>query len=89
MVLIESSKVWRFLSGLHPDLAGLADTGRDSLESYTDPIGCAISQEAWMKTKKKVIPNTDEGYNETTRVNQFHMQGNQHGGGKFVSTKEA
>ena len=36
-----------------------------------------------MKTEKKVIPNADEGSNKTTQVNQFPMQGNQRGGGKF------
>ena len=29
MVQTETSKVWRFLSGLRPGLAGLVDTGRD------------------------------------------------------------
>ena len=66
MVLTERSKVWRFLSGLHPDLAGLVDTRRDGPESYADAIGRAIHQEAWMKTEKKVIPNADKGSNETT-----------------------
>ena len=42
MVLTETSKVWRFLSGLHPSLAGLVDTGRDGPESYADVVGRAI-----------------------------------------------
>ena len=83
MVLTKRSKVWRFLSGLCPSLAGLVDTERDGPESYANAIGCAIHQEAWMKMEKKVIPNADEGSNETTWVNQFHMHGNQRGGGKF------
>ena len=45
MVLTETSKVWRFLSGLHPSLAGLVDTGRDGPESYADVVGRAIHQE--------------------------------------------
>ena len=33
MVFTETSKVWRFFSGLYPGLAGLVDTGRDGPES--------------------------------------------------------
>ena len=66
MVLTERSKVWRILSVLRLGLARLVDTGRDGLESYADVVGCAIRQEAWMKTEKKVIPGTNEGSNETT-----------------------
>ena len=58
------------MSGLHPSLAGLVDTGKDGPKSYADVVGYAIRQEAWMKTEKKVIPNADEGSNETTQVNQ-------------------
>ena len=46
-------------------------------------VGRAIRQEEWMKTEKKVILGTNEGSNETTRANQFQMNGNQSGGGKF------
>ena len=46
MVLTETSKVWRFLSRLHPGLAGLVEIGRDGPESYTDAIGHAIHQES-------------------------------------------
>ena len=42
MFRIEMSKVWRFLSELHPGLTGLVDIGRDGLESYADVIGHAI-----------------------------------------------
>ena len=42
MVQTKTSKVWRFLSGLRPSLAGLVDTGRDARESYIDVVGCAI-----------------------------------------------
>ena len=49
-----TSKVWRFLSGLRPSLAGLVDIGRDGLESYVDAVGCAIRQESWAKTDKSL-----------------------------------
>ena len=68
MILIERRKVQRFLSGLRPGPAGLVNTGRDSPESYADAIGRAIHQEAWMKKKKKVIQNADEGSNEMMQV---------------------
>ena len=42
MIQTETTKVWRFLSGLRPGLAGLVDTGRDGPESYDDAVGCAI-----------------------------------------------
>ena len=42
MVFIETSKVWRFLSGLYLGLAGLVDIGRDGPESYADAIGQVI-----------------------------------------------
>ena len=54
MVQTETSKVWRFLSGLRPGLAGLVDTRRDGPESYADAIGSAIRLESWMKTEKSV-----------------------------------
>ena len=54
MVQNETSKVWRFLSGLCPSLARLVDTGRDGLESYADIVGHVIRQESWMKTEKSV-----------------------------------
>ena len=77
MVLTKISKVWRFLSGLHPGLVGLKDTGRDGPESCADVVGCAIRQEAWMKMKKKVNPSTGEGLNETIGMNQFQINRNQ------------
>ena len=42
MVSTESSKIWRFLSGLSPGLASLVDTGRYGHESYADVVGHAI-----------------------------------------------
>ena len=54
MVQTETSKVWRFLSGLCPGLAGLVDTGRDGPESYADVVRRVIRQESWMKTEKSV-----------------------------------
>ena len=42
MIQIETSKVWRFLSGLHLGLAKLVDTGGDALESYADAVRRAI-----------------------------------------------
>ena len=42
MVQIEISKVWRFLSGLRPGLAGLVDTRRDGSELYANAIERAI-----------------------------------------------
>ena len=45
MVQTEMGKVWRFLSGLCPSLAGLVDTGRNGPESYANAIGHVIRQE--------------------------------------------
>ena len=42
MVQKETGKVWRFLSGLDPGLAGLVDTEKDAPESYANAIGHAI-----------------------------------------------
>ena len=42
MIQTEISKVWKFLSGLRPGLAGLMDTGRDGPESYADDVGRVI-----------------------------------------------
>ena len=77
IVLIETSKVWRFFSRLRPSLAELVDTGIDDLESYTDVVGRAIHQESWMKTEKKVNHNDDEGLRETTQLNQSQVYRNQ------------
>ena len=54
MIQTKISKVWRFLSRLHPGLAGLVDTWRDGPESYTDVVGCEIRQESWAKTDKSL-----------------------------------
>ena len=64
MIQTEMSKVWRFLSGLHPDLAGLVDTGRNGLESYADAVGHAIRQESWAKTNKGLSLGTGGGQKE-------------------------
>ena len=82
MVLTEMSKVWRFLSGLCPGLAGLVDTGRDGLESYVDAIGRAIYHESWMKTEKKVNLSASEGLNKMKQSNPSQMYGNRQGGGR-------
>ena len=42
MVSTEMSKVWRFLSRLHPSLVGLVDMGRDGHELYVDAVGHVI-----------------------------------------------
>ena len=42
MIQTETSKAWRFLSGLHPGLVGLVDTERDDPESYIDAVGHVI-----------------------------------------------
>ena len=54
MVQTETSKVWRFLSGLRPDLAGLVDTGIHGPKSYADAVGHAIRQESWTNAEKNV-----------------------------------
>ena len=46
IIQTETSKVWRFLSGLHLGPAGLVDTGRDGPELYADVVGRAIRQES-------------------------------------------
>ena len=61
MVQTETSKVWRFLIGLCPSLAGLVDTGRDGPELYVDAVGRAIQQESWMKTDKGLSLGTGGG----------------------------
>ena len=61
MVQIETSKVWRFLSGLRLGLVGLVDTERDGLKSYADTVRHAIRQESWMKIEKNVNVNVSAG----------------------------
>ena len=70
MVSTKSSKIWRFLSGLHLGLAGLEDTKRDYLESYAEAIRRTIRQEPWLKMDKKLNSNANEGQNETTCFNR-------------------
>ena len=59
------------------------DTGRYGAESYANAVGHAIRQESWMKTEKKLNSNADEGQNETTRLNQSQLFGNQRSGGRL------
>ena len=58
---METSKVWRFLSELHPSLARLVDTGRDGPESYTDAIRRAMRKESWTKTNKSLSVGIGSG----------------------------
>ena len=46
MIQTEMSKVWRFLSGLRPSLAGLVETGINGPELYADAVRHAIRQES-------------------------------------------
>ena len=61
MIQTEPNKVWRFLSGRRLGLAGLVDTRRDGLESYTDAVGRAIWQESGAKTDKGLSLGTGSG----------------------------
>ena len=54
MIQKEASKIWRFLSGLCPGLAGLVDTRKYGLELYADAVGHAIRQESWAKIEKSL-----------------------------------
>ena len=82
MVSIESSKIWRFLNGLHPTLASLVDIGRDGSESYVDVVRRAIRQESWLTMDKKLNSNANEGLNETTYFNRSQRFGNRQSGGR-------
>ena len=77
MVQTEMSKVYRFPSGLHPNLAGLVDTGRDGPESYSDAVGRAIRQESWMKTEKSVNLGAGERLKEVIQLSPIQVYGNQ------------
>ena len=83
MVSTVSSKILRFLSGLRLDLVSLVDTGTDCPKSYADVVGRAIHQESWMKAKKKLNSNADEGQNEITHLNQSQVFGNRRSGGRI------
>ena len=82
MVSIQSSKIWRFLNGLHPSLAGLVDIGRDGSESYVDVVRHATRQESWSTMDKKLNSNADEWLNETTYFNQSQPFGNRQSSGR-------
>ena len=73
MVQIEISKVWRFLSGLRPGLAGLVDTGRDGSKSYVDAVGRAIPQESWMKIEKNVNVSASDGLKEVIQPSPLQV----------------
>ena len=83
MIQTETSKVWRFLSGLCPGLAGLVDTRRDGLESYTNAVRRAIRQESWMKTDKSLSLGTSSGQKEVLQPSPLQIMGNQRGGRRF------
>ena len=68
MVKTETSKVWRFLSGLRP-IARLVDTRRDGLESYADVVGRVIQKESWTKTEKNVSLDIGDGLKEVLQPN--------------------
>ena len=80
MVQIETSKVWRFLSGLRPGLTGLVDTGRDGPESYGDAVRHAIRQESWMKIEKNVNLSAGEGMQGTVQSSPLQVYVNQQSG---------
>ena len=80
MVQIETSKAWRFLSELHPGLAGLVDIGRDGPKSNVDVIGHVIRHESWMKTKKSVNLGASEGLKEAIQPSPLQVYGNQRSG---------
>ena len=83
MVQTKISKVWRFLSGLRPSLAGLVDTGRDGPESYADVIGHAIRQESWAKTDKSLNLGTGNAQRKVLQPSPLQMVGSQRSGGQF------
>ena len=83
MIQTETSKVWRFLSGLRPGLAGLVDTGRDGPESYADAVRRAIRQESWAKTDKGLSLGTGGGQKEVLQPSPLQIVGNQRSGGRF------
>ena len=72
MTQTETSKVWRFLSGLCPGLAGLVDTGRDGPESYADAVGRTIRHESLAKTDKGLSLGTGSGHKKC--YNQTHFR---------------
>ena len=83
MIQTETSKVWRFLSGLCPSLAGLVDIGRDGLESYANVVGRAIRRESWMKTDKGLSLGIGSGQKEVLQPSSLQIMGGQHSGGRF------
>ena len=80
MVQTKTSKVWRFLSRLHPGLAGLVDIGRDGPKSHADAVGHVIRHESWVKTEKNVNMGTSEGLKEATQPSPLQVYGNQRSG---------
>ena len=80
---METSKVWRFLSGLHPGLVGLVDIRRDGPELYANAIGRAIRQESWTKTDKSLSLGTSSEQKEVLQPCPLQIVGSQRGGGRF------
>ena len=66
MIQTETSKVWRFMSGFRPGLAGLVDTKRDGPKSYADAVGHAIRQESWAKMDKGLSLGAGGGEKKVT-----------------------
>ena len=73
IVQTETSKVWRFLSGLRPGLAGLVDTGRDGPKLYIDAVGRTIREESCMKTEKNVNVSASEGLKEVIQPSPLQL----------------
>ena len=59
-------------------MARLVDIGRDDPESLVDVVGLVIHQESWVKLKKKLNQNIDEGKNNTDHSGKSYF-GNWHG----------
>ena len=83
MIQTKKSKVWRFLSGLRPGLAGLVDTGRDGPESYIDAVRRAIRQESWAKTDRGLNLGTGGKQKEVLQPSPLQIVGSQRSGGRF------
>ena len=83
MIQTEMNNVWRFMSGLHPGLAGLVDTRRDGPELYADAVRRAIRQEPWAKTDKGLSLGTSGRQKEVLQPSPLQIVGNQHSGGRF------
>ena len=83
MIWTETSKVWKFLNRLRPDLARLVDTGRDGPESYVNAIRRAIWQESWAKTNKGLNLGSGGVQKEVLQPSPLQMVEGQRSGGRF------